>query len=61
MNDPVGVTEIADRAGVKPDTVQKWRTRHDSFPPPAVALSMGPIWDWHVVAEWLDARHRTVC
>ena len=58
-NDLVSVQEIADRAGVKPDTVHKWRSRHDDFPAPfgEVAGSV-PVWLWPDVKNWLDVPRR---
>lgn len=54
-SDLVSVQEIAERAGVKPDTVHKWRARHDDFPVPfgEVAGSV-PVWLWPDVKAWLD-------
>lgn len=54
----VGVAEIAQRAGVRQDTVQAWRNRHPSFPDPAQALAMGPVWWWSDVARWLAIPRR---
>jgi uncharacterized protein YjcR len=55
--DLVGVKEIAERAGVKPNSVHKWRQRHgDAFPAPVAELSQGPVWDWLEVRGWLKAR-----
>jgi hypothetical protein len=48
-----GISEIAKRAGVKPDTVHAWRSRHATFPAPAQTLAMGPLWWWSDVAAWL--------
>lgn len=60
MSDLVGPTEIAERAGVKPDTVLKWRLRHAlTFPVPLVTLSSGPVWDWADVEEWLRMPRRS--
>lgn len=49
----VGVPEIAAHAGVRPDTVRKWRQRHDDFPQPLVELSAGPVWSLEAVERWL--------
>lgn len=54
--DLVGVTEIAERAHVKPDTVHKWRARHSAFPKPVAELAAGSFWDWKDVAKWLKTR-----
>lgn len=53
--DLVSVQEIAERAGVQPDTVHKWRARHPDFPKPfsEVAGSI-PVWIWQDVKAWLE-------
>lgn len=52
--DLVGVTEIAQRAGVASiNVVYMWRKRHANFPPPYVELAMGPVWLWESVEAWL--------
>lgn len=56
--DLLGVTEIAERAGVKLDTVQKWRQRHLDFPKPVAELAMGPVWEWSDVELWLAKERR---
>lgn len=56
--DLVGVSEIALRAAVRPDTVQKWRARHPGFPPPIARLTIGPVWEWSAVRRWLDEPRR---
>ena len=57
-NEPtlVGVAELADRAGVKPETVTKWRQRHPDFPTPVASLAVGDVWVWADVAPWVAAR-----
>lgn len=56
----VGVSEIARRLQVQPDTVKKWRQRHDDFPVPLTNLAAGPVWNWTAVERWFavhqDAR-----
>jgi uncharacterized protein YjcR len=52
----VGVAEIAERAGVKADTVLKWRQRHADFPAPTAELKMGPVWFWPTVEPWVTAQ-----
>lgn len=51
--DVVGVAEIAVRAGVSRNAVQKWRDRHDDFPMPMATLAAGPVWSWEAVERWL--------
>ena len=55
----VGVTEIAEHAGVKPDTVHQWRIRNLGFPAPLRVLAMGPVWWLSVVEAWLEQTGRT--
>jgi hypothetical protein len=59
MNDPVGQVEIAERAGVKPVTVKKWRERHPSFPQPRWTVGGNPAWEWEDVLKWLRDNGRT--
>ena len=56
----VGVAEIAEHAGVKPDTVQQWRIRNLDFPAPEHMLAMGPVWKLSVVVAWLEKTGRYV-
>lgn len=53
-NDLVSVNEIAQRAGVKPDTVHKWRQRHSDFPSPFTTVGGVPVWVWPDVKTWID-------
>ena len=57
-DDLVGLTEIAQRAGVQKPAVSMWRTRHETFPPPAAELATGPVWFWEPVRRWLEATGR---
>jgi predicted DNA-binding transcriptional regulator AlpA len=52
-DDLVGVAEIAERAGVKPATVQAWTERHATFPAPVQTFGVTRVWRWGDVAEWL--------
>lgn len=53
----VGAKDIATRAGVKVDTVHKWRTRHQTFPKPVAVISdTVPVWDWLEVEAWIRRR-----
>ncbi len=47
----VGIDDIAQRAGVRRTTVDKWRQRHPAFPPPLDERP--PRWAWSDVAAWL--------
>ncbi len=66
MSDPVGVTEIAKRAGVRLGTVMQWRDRYrqdERAPWPAPRWTVGgrPAWDWGLdIVPWLEATGRTV-
>jgi hypothetical protein len=54
----VGLTEIAQRAGVQKPVVAMWRKRHDSFPVPVAELATGPVWLWPDVETWLRRTGR---
>ena len=56
--DPVGITDIATKAGVRPDTVKKWIDRHDHFPRPRGTAGRGRLWEWAEVHRWLVATRR---
>ncbi|PZG06283.1 hypothetical protein C1I95_32135 [Micromonospora craterilacus] len=56
--DAVGITDIAKRAGVKPDTVKKWIARHPDFPAPAGSAARGRLWDWPEVYAWIRDTKR---
>lgn len=43
--EPVGLTEIADRLGVKLQSAMNWRTR-DVLPPPRWTVGGRPAWSW---------------
>jgi hypothetical protein len=44
---PVGLTEIADRLGVRLQSAQNWRQRPATgFPPPRWTVGGGPAWSW---------------
>lgn len=54
---PVGVVEIAERFGVKVDTVHHWRIRHaDSFPASRGTVGGIPWYSWAEVRRWHAAR-----
>lgn len=54
VNDPVSVTDIATRLGVRATAVSNWRQRHSDFPKPVfmVANSQIAVWEWAPVALW---------
>ncbi|WP_213455449.1 hypothetical protein [Rhizomonospora bruguierae] len=57
--DPVGIGEIAHRAGVRPDTAQKWLQRHEDFPAAEPgAVSGRRVWMWGAVRRWLEDTGR---
>lgn len=49
--DPVGVAEIADRLGVRQQTVSMWKYR-GLLPEPRWTVSRLPAWDWPDIAQW---------
>ena len=48
---PVGAAEVADRLGVKPQTVHTWRHR-GVMPGPRWTVSGQPAWEWREIEEW---------
>lgn len=57
--DLVGAKDIAERAGVKVDSVHKWRDRHSAFPQPVAIVSGSiPVWTWGSVRRWLETTGR---
>lgn len=64
--EPVGGFEIAERFGVKPDTITTWRqrTREGSLNPPFPeprwprSVSTHDAWDWAEVRAWGIATGR---
>lgn len=57
ISDPVGVAEIADRLGVKRQTVAAWKVR-GLLPEPDLHLAMGPLWAWSVIEQWAEETGR---
>lgn len=55
---PVGQKEIAERAGVQPDTVKKWVSRHPGFPKPRWTVGGKSAWEWTDVHHWLRMNGR---
>lgn len=56
--EPVGLVEIASQLGVKVDTVQHWRIRHDDFPAPRGTVSGTPWWHLPDVERWARSNGR---
>lgn len=54
----VGLTEIAQRAGVQRPVVTTWRRRYPDFPESAADLHTGPVFWWPSVRDWLTATGR---
>lgn len=52
----VGVSEIAELAGVSRQAVSNWRTRSKNFPLPLAELSSGPVWEKEDVENWLKNK-----
>lgn len=52
----VGISEIAEIAGVTKQAVANWRQRFDHFPKPVQTLQAGSVWDAEVIADWLKAK-----
>lgn len=55
--DPVGVVDIAERMGVKQDTVSQWQFRK-LLPPPKWYVSRLPAWDWKDIVKWAKESGR---
>ncbi len=56
--DLVGVSEIAERAGVSIHTVYSWRKRKLGFPDPVSDLRGLLVWEWVDVEAWLRSTGR---
>lgn len=56
-NDIVGIKEIAERLGRKPQTAALWRHR-GLLPPEEGVVSGAPAWHWKTIAEWAAATGR---
>ena len=51
----VGVAEIAALVGMGKSAVSNWPVRHKTFPAPIAVLTMGPIYLWPEIKEWLKS------
>lgn len=52
----VGVSEIAEMAGVSKQVVTNWRARSEKFPPPVAELRSGPVWSLRDIVTWSSAN-----
>jgi chromosome partitioning protein len=52
-NSLLGISEIADIAGVTKQAVSNWRMRYDHFPRPIQDLQSGPVWDREKIETWI--------
>lgn len=48
----VGVSEIAEMAGITKQAVSNWRERFADFPKPVADLKSGPVWRYPTVQDW---------
>ncbi len=55
--DLVGVADIAERLGVRPQTAATWRHR-GLLPEPDWMVSGLPVWDWPTIAAWAKTTGR---
>src|ERR1700758_240014 len=49
----VGISEIAEMAGVSKQAVTNWRMRYETFPRPVQTLQSGPVWVREHVESWV--------
>ena len=50
----VGLSEIAEMAGVSKQAVTNWRSRHPDFPHPIAELRSGPVWGRRDFLAWAE-------
>lgn len=55
-DDLVGISEIADLAGVTKQAVANWRVRCSDFPKPLKELRAGPVFRLGPIMAWLGTR-----
>jgi hypothetical protein len=55
--EPVGAVEIAERLGVRQQTVAMWKWR-GLMPEPRWTVSSMPAWNWPDVRDWARASGR---
>jgi len=54
--DLVGLSEVAEMAGVSRQAVVNWRARFSDFPAPSAELASGPVWVKEDIEKWLKIR-----
>jgi len=52
----VGLSEVAEMAGVSRQAVVNWRARFGDFPAPDAELASGPVWEKEKIEKWLKKR-----
>ena len=57
--DLVGLSEVAEIAGVSRQAVVNWRARFPDFPIPAAELASGPVWTRDEIEKWLKRREES--
>ncbi len=55
-NQLVGMSEIAQIAGVTKQAVANWRDRNEDFPKPIANLKQGPVWQLGEIAQWAKGK-----
>ena len=55
--DPVGMSEIGERLGVRPQTVAQWHHR-GLLPPERWRVSGRPAWNWPDIERWWPTSGR---
>ena len=60
MTELIGVTEIAELAGVTSAAVANWRKRFVDFPRPVHEVGSGPAFDQDAVLEWLESKNKPI-
>jgi chromosome partitioning protein len=56
----LGLSEVAELAGVSKQAVTNWRSRYKGFPEPASELVSGPVWRKEDIERWLRTREGTM-
>jgi chromosome partitioning protein len=60
IDDLIGLSEVAQIAGVSPSAVSNWRNRFSDFPQPMRLLGSGPIFSKTQIINWLKERNGTM-